>query len=219
MYNPAMTSFGSTLIVWATSGDVDANAFELAVECAGGLDCGSDCARCACQWRGGGSDCGAGDRVHQRDHWICAQDRHLSADAGDAGIVLVRDQRADAGTGVGSALARISRERISGCVYRSDCVEPGESAAEGDRDAEKRCPLVTPCRSLALSRAFARLDGLPVRVCQNSPQIAEFARALQDFAAVHADAFSVDVAGAFAHQERSQVRQLFDRAEAVERIA
>ena len=42
---------------------------------------------------------------------------------------------------------------------------------------------------------------------------------MQEFAAVHADDFAVDVGGAVAHQKRSEVGQLFDRAESMLRIA
>src|SRR5579863_7033927 len=150
MVDPAMTRFLSALIVWSTAGDADAAAFELGVERAGGLDRGPGCAWRACQRGGGSADCRAGDRIHQRDHRVCAQDRYLSSNAGDSRAILVRDQCADGGTGFGGS-AGISGARIHRGICGRDCVEPGESAAEGDGDASEGPSLIIGRQSLVVS--------------------------------------------------------------------
>ena len=60
---------------------------------------------------------------------------------------------------------------------------------------------------------------MPVFFFEHTSQIAEFAGALQEFAAVHADDFTVDVAGPVTDQKGCEVGELFDSAETVERVA
>src|ERR1035438_8734502 len=62
-------------------------------------------------------------------------------------------------------------------------------------------------------------DRLPVFFFQYSSEIAEFSCALQEFAAVHADDFTIDIAGAVAHQKGGEIGEFFDGAEAVLRVA
>ena len=66
---------------------------------------------------------------------------------------------------------------------------------------------------------LAWFEGFPIFVGERAAKVAEFAGALQEFSAVHADDFAVDVGGAVAHQKGGEVGQLFDCAEAVEGIA
>src|SRR5215475_13474827 len=64
-------------------------------------------------------------------------------------------------------------------------------------------------------RTFPRLKRLPVVIAQHSSQAAELSRTLEEFAAVHAHDFTVDVAGAVAYQENREVGEFLDRSEAV----
>src|ERR1700722_10443623 len=107
-----------------------ANAIELGVECAGGVDCVAHCAGILCEWCGGGADCGAGDRLYQCDHRTGAEDSDVSSDPGDAGTVLAGDQRANARTGVRAAFPELSGAGILCCVCRGNRVEPGEYGVE-----------------------------------------------------------------------------------------
>src|SRR5215469_6602658 len=73
--------------------------------------------------------------------------------------------------------------------------------------------------ALGTSLQLLRLDRLPIFVFQDAAKIAELACALQEFAAIHADDFPVDVARTVTHKKSSQVGQLFYRAEAVQGVA
>src|SRR5260370_31987366 len=79
--------------------------------------------------------------------------------------------------------------------------------------------LLLPPRSWFRASWLAGLHGLPIVVAQGAAEVAEFSGALQKFSSVHADNFSIDVAGAVAYQKCRQIGQLFDRAEAVQRVA
>src|SRR5260370_35189760 len=79
--------------------------------------------------------------------------------------------------------------------------------------------LLLPPRSWFRASRLAGLDGLPIFVAQGAAEVAEFSGALQKFSSVHADDFSIDVAGAVAYQKCGQIGQLFHGAEAVERVA
>src|SRR5580704_425420 len=48
---------------------------------------------------------------------------------------------------------------------------------------------------------LAGLQRFPIIVGQSAAQVAEFAGALEEFSAVHADYFSVDIGGAVAYEE------------------
>src|SRR5258708_9399939 len=79
--------------------------------------------------------------------------------------------------------------------------------------------LLLPPRSWFRASRLAGLDGLPIFVAQGAAQVAEFSGTLQKFSSIHADDLSIDVAGAVAYQKCRQIGQLFDRAEAVQRVA
>src|SRR5271166_6580243 len=89
------------------------------------------------------------------------------------------------------------------------------------RRSPRHCMLSwrTCLASMLLSFCFSRLQRFPILVGEGAAEVAEFSGALQEFSTVHADDFSVDVAGAVADQKCGEVGQLLRGAEAVERIA
>src|SRR5712692_2541334 len=90
---------------------------ELAAERSGCMDRLSRCARYLREWADGGADRCAGYRLDQRYNRIRPQNPDFPADDSYAGLILVRDQRADAGTGFG-ARARVRGARFLRSVCR-----------------------------------------------------------------------------------------------------
>jgi len=156
------------------------------------------------------ADRGVSHRFYQCDDRVRSQNSDIPADHCHAGSVLVDHQRADAGAGLRIAIAWLPGARVSRCLYRCDRAESGEYAVKGDCLTQGRKPLAIRCLSPLLG-----LKCLPVFFFQDASQAAEFAGALQELASIHADDFSVDVAGAVTYQERREIGEFFNRAEAV----
>jgi hypothetical protein len=106
-----------------------ADAAELGIERAGGVDCVAGGTGDLCERSGGGIDCGAGDWLYQRDGGRVIENSDVSVDAGHTGIILAGDQCLDAEVRFGAG-AGISGARICGGVSGCDFIEFGEYDAE-----------------------------------------------------------------------------------------
>src|SRR5579871_4454155 len=102
-----------------------ATASELGAERGSGLDRGSVGDRNFGTGGSIGADRRIGDWLYQCDDWSTAQDHYVPADAGHAWIVLVCDQRADAGASFGAVVAGIRGAWISCGVCGCDRAQPG----------------------------------------------------------------------------------------------
>jgi len=106
-----------------------ADAVELGFKRARRLDCLAGSSRNLRKRPYRSLDRRTGNRLHQRNTRPVVEDFDLPANAADVGIVLARDQCADARIRLGLS-TRLPSPRFLRSIHRGDRIEPGKYAAE-----------------------------------------------------------------------------------------